>query len=101
MTKGHDIDATACPYCATVLDAAVADRGDRAPRPGMFAVCMGCGALLRFTETLSLEKCDAARIPNISPAVLAKVREVQAMLKEAETKSLAKVRRELDRKARR
>jgi hypothetical protein len=102
MTEATDIDRTVCPYCATILDAAVAsERGKHRPRPGMFAVCMGCAALLRFTETLSLEKCDAARLPNISPAILAKVREVQAMLKNAENKSTAKIRRALDRKVRR
>jgi hypothetical protein len=102
MTQPVDIEPTICPYCAAVLDAAVpSERGKHAPKPGMYCVCFACAALLRFTETLSLEKCDAARIPNIPPAVLAKVREVQAVLKEAEKKSMKGVRRELDRRFRR
>lgn len=98
---GTDIPATHCPYCSAIFDAVVPSEGEHEPRPGMFLVCGNCASLLRFTETLSFEKCDVHKIPNIPPAVLARVRAAQAALKAADTKGREKIQRELDARARR
>lgn len=50
-----------CPYCACRLDAAsgVADKGDDdpgRPDPGSLSVCIQCGQVLIFDETLKLRK---------------------------------------------
>lgn len=44
-----------CPTCGTRLEAATFVGDDnRAPEPGDVTICIGCTAILRFTEDLSL-----------------------------------------------
>jgi len=80
-----DIPETICPQCSLSIGAVVGIGGSRPPRPGNFAVCHNCGAILRFAEGLALELVDPSKV-NVPPAVLAqvyKVRELVGDLNEA------------------
>jgi len=51
--------AVVCPHCKTAMDAAsgVVDKHARhtpKPKPNDFTICIECGGLAAFTETLSL-----------------------------------------------
>ncbi len=45
---------TECPVCARRLDAAMSFDSDCAPGPGDFTVCIYCGAMCQFNESMEL-----------------------------------------------
>lgn len=50
------LPATTCPTCRETLDG-VTSTGSRAqPEPGDYSICVYCGTLLMFTETLVLRR---------------------------------------------
>lgn len=53
-----------CPKCSRPFNNPQAVTGQRAPQPGDFAMCGGCAAVCRFTET-GLELADLNEAPQV------------------------------------
>ena len=52
-----------CPSCFTVLDAVSNMTGQEAPQPGDFSACVGCAAVLRFTDKMDYELSALIEVP--------------------------------------
>jgi hypothetical protein len=58
-----------CPACRTTLNAATfVSREKTKPDEGDYSVCIKCGALLRFTDNLSLRFAEDAELENFKAA---------------------------------
>lgn len=55
-----------CPKCGIKLDMATGAVGEAKPEPGDFSMCIECGALLRFDDTLHSRIATAADIGEMS-----------------------------------
>jgi hypothetical protein len=78
MKGSHRIRPSLCPKCGHTLDACTSAKFDGAqPRPGDATVCIGCGAVLSFTDDLSLQEQD---LNELTPDVLREVKKVQAAI---------------------
>lgn len=62
----HEVEPAKCPACGYVLDAASnVDGATAGPAPGDLTVCIGCGTILAFTESMQmvvLEQLDLDRV---------------------------------------
>lgn len=47
-----------CPTCGYVLDSATCVEGDHNPKPGDVSVCLKCGEVLQFNESLAVVAAD-------------------------------------------
>jgi hypothetical protein len=61
--KTTRVPATVCPGCGYKLDAASSmDGGDHTPQPGSPTLCLKCGELLIFDESLKPRSPSAAEL---------------------------------------
>jgi len=56
-------EARFCPKCFQVLNAYTNLTDDAKAEPGDYTVCIGCGSILRFTETMEFELSSLEAIP--------------------------------------
>lgn len=56
------VPETECPCCGKFLNAATAYNCKGAPSPGDVTVCLGCGAMLAFTEKMLMRLVPASEI---------------------------------------
>ena len=54
MSETYRTAPVPCPMCATELNRTTTTDDDYPPRPGDVTVCASCGAVLAFTDTMSL-----------------------------------------------
>lgn len=52
-----------CPHCGHVIDSASYPKGNEAPSPLDYSVCIECGGLCRFDTDLTLVKANMADAP--------------------------------------
>ena len=58
--SGRKLPVNVCPTCFYELDCATNTTGSRRPRPGDFSVCMKCGEIMVFDESLRF------KVPSVS-----------------------------------
>lgn len=59
---GHRTQASSCPSCAALLDAATGVGHEGGPKPGDLSICFNCGELNLFDESLQVRTADAMEL---------------------------------------
>jgi hypothetical protein len=67
-----------CPYCGHVVDAHSTDQGT--PSPGDLSICFYCGEIMRFSEYLSLLKCNVEEL-NLDSSAIYEINRIQDLIK--------------------
>lgn len=57
----HHIESQ-CPVCQCLLNASAPHDGKTAPKTGDFSLCVQCGSVLRFGDSLELSQADPTDI---------------------------------------
>lgn len=71
-----------CPACLYVMDSVPElGGGDHQPRPFDFSICLNCGALLRFDETMDLRLALEDEEFEIHPEQLEQVYKAQRIIR--------------------
>lgn len=61
-----EVPESPCPRCGKLCSRATGERGVKVT-PGALSICLGCGELLCFTETLSLAPADDTVLADAPP----------------------------------
>jgi hypothetical protein len=56
-----------CPTCGTKLSAATAVKHDDSPKPGSLTVCIECGTVLEFSESMELRVMTPEQVAELAP----------------------------------
>ena len=70
--NNYDTAATACPYCGTLVNHALAVSGDRSPEVGDVSVCLTCAAIAVYQSDQTLRRTtdQERREFSLSPVVI-------------------------------
>ena len=78
--KGTETNSeNVCLDCGYHLPLASALEGDDLPEPGCFSICINCGGLAVFTETMALRKPTDAEIEEMPADVAAQIDRAQTV----------------------
>jgi len=77
--KSYRVPESNCTSCGERLDAAgTMCEGTPAPKPGDITICVVCGQVMQFTDTLGFQGVDdPTKIPGIHPDDLRQIRRAQ------------------------
>jgi hypothetical protein len=78
-----EVPACPCPHCKRMLDRASDPQSAASPRPGDFSLCVYCGAVLRFTETMLL-RATTLRERSDAPPKLVKYAQAIAFVRRSQ-----------------
>ncbi len=72
-----------CPKCmGLAIGATAADTGTRAPRPGDLTVCVECGQICRFTESMDIEAVSDADLLDLPRATSQQLRSMRRAVRQ-------------------
>jgi hypothetical protein len=78
---GRPLPLGVCKVCGYVMDAATETKGNGRPSPGDFSLCLKCGELYVFDESMQIVEPTIAQLTVVPIDVAAEIRRAQRLIR--------------------